>query len=57
LWQTCSQLIRAKNRKYITEIEFENIKTELLNNSGLLQNIISYLQKSNVKGVRKKSSK
>lgn len=52
-----SQLIRAVDRKYITETEFENIKIELLNISGLLQNMISYLQKSNVDGVRKKVEK
>jgi four helix bundle protein len=49
-----SQLIRALDRNYLTNIEFENIKKELLNISGLLQNMISYLQKSNVDGVRKK---
>ena len=49
-----SQIIRALDRKYITEIEFENIKTEILNISGLLQNMISYLQKSTVAGLRKK---
>lgn len=48
-----SQIIRA-DRNYITEIEFENIKQELLNISGLIQNMISYLQKSDVAGSRKK---
>ncbi len=40
-----------------SKAEFENIKKELLNISGLLQNMIGYLQKSNVDGVRKKVEK
>lgn len=51
-----SQLYRAFDRKFITEIEFENLKTSVLNISGLLQNLIKYLQNSNVAGVRKKAN-
>ncbi len=49
-----SQLIRAFDRNYINQNEFQNIKQELLNISGLLQNMIGYLQKSNIAGTRKK---
>lgn len=49
-----SQLTRAFDRNYITDKEFQNIKQELLNVSGLLQNMIGYLQKSNIAGTRKK---
>jgi hypothetical protein len=48
-------LIRAIDRNYITRVEFNEIKQELLNISGLLQNMISYLQKSNIAGTRKKT--
>ncbi len=51
-----SQLYRALDRKYLTDEVFETIKTSVLQISGLLQNFIAYLQKSEVPGVRKKGA-
>ena len=48
-----SQLYRALDRKYITNEEFEVLKKMVVNISGLIQNLIKYLQKSMVAGVRK----
>lgn len=49
-----SQLYRAFDRNFITEKEFEHLKIEVLQISGLIQNFISYLQNSEVAGIRKK---
>ncbi len=49
-----SQLFRAFDRSFITEKEFEDLKTLVLQISGLIQNFISYLQNSEVSGIRKK---
>lgn len=51
-----SQLYRAFERNFISETEFNSLKTTVLQISGLLQNFIGYLQKSEVPGVRKKVS-
>jgi len=51
-----SQLYRAFDRNFITEAEFDHLKSTVLQISGLLQNFIGYLQKSEVSGVRKKIS-
>jgi four helix bundle protein len=51
-----SQLHRAFDRNYISSVEFENLKILVLQISGLLQNFISYLQISEVQGIRKKSA-
>jgi four helix bundle protein len=49
-----SQLYRAFDRNFISEKEFEDFKILVLQISGLIQNFISYLQNSEVAGVRKK---
>ncbi|MBP6023567.1 four helix bundle protein [Ferruginibacter sp.] len=49
-----SQLYRAFDRSFIAEKEFEDLKILVLQTSGLIQNFISYLQNSEVAGVRKK---
>lgn len=49
-----SQLYCAYDRNFITTDEFEDLKKQVLNISGLIQNFIKYLLKSEVAGVRKK---
>ena len=49
-----SQLYWAFDRNFITEEEFEDFKILVLQTSGLIQNFISYLQNSEVAGIRKK---
>ena len=49
-----SQLHRAFDRSCITEVEFEELKNAVLKISGLLQNLIKYLQQCEVAGIRKK---
>ncbi len=49
-----SRFYRALDRNYITENEFNSLKSEVLKISGLIQNIINYLQKSDIGGIRKK---
>ena len=49
-----SQLLRAFDRDFISEKEFEELKILVLQISGLIQNFISYLQNSEVAGIRKK---
>src|SRR4030095_100756 len=50
-----SQLYRALDRKFITQEEFAMLKEHALQASGLVQNFISYLQRSQIQGIRKKS--
>lgn len=50
-----SQLYRAMDRKFILQEEFNMIQELVLQISGLLQNFISYLQKTEIQGIRKKS--
>jgi len=50
-----SQLYRALDRNFILQEEFDMLKALVLQISGLLQNFITYLQKSQIQGVRKKS--
>lgn len=49
-----SQLYRALDRNYISEDEFEMLKKSIMNISGLIQNLIRYLQKTKIEGTRKK---
>ena len=49
-----SQLYRASDRKYIDQSEFDQIRKLLIETSGLIQKLISYLLKSEVGGVRRK---
>lgn len=51
-----SQLYRALDRKFLTETEFNELKILVLNISGLIQNFITYLQNSEIDGVRKKAA-
>ncbi len=50
-----SQLYRALDRSFISQTEFDTLKILALQISGLIQKFISYLQKTNIAGVRKKS--
>ncbi|MFM2358274.1 MAG: hypothetical protein RLY16_267 [Bacteroidota bacterium] len=52
-----SQLYRCIDRKIITESEFQHLFSEVQSISGLIQKFISYLQKSEVAGIRKKDVK
>ena len=49
-----SQLYRASDRKYIEQSEFDQIRKLLIETSGLIQKLISYLLNSEVGGVRRK---
>ncbi len=49
-----SQLYRALDRKYITQIEIEELFVLATRISAMIQKFIEYLQKTEVKGVRKK---
>jgi len=51
-----SQLYRALDRSYISQPEFEELKAALMQISGLIQKFISYLQQSDINGVRKKTA-
>jgi len=50
-----SQLYRSMDRKFILQEEFNMLQELALQISGLLQNFISYLQKTEIQGIRKKS--
>ncbi len=50
-----SQLIRAFDRNYIEQIEFETIYEKLINESIKIKNFISYLNKSSMRGNKFKS--
>jgi len=49
-------LYRALDRSYINQSEFEELKAALMQISGLIQKFISYLQQSDINGVRKKAA-
>jgi four helix bundle protein len=52
--ELCSQLYRAFDRNYLSQNEFESFRQSVMNISGRIQNLISYLQKTDIEGVRKK---
>jgi four helix bundle protein len=49
-----SQLYQAFDRAYINEAEFEELKSNVVQISGLIQKLIAYLQQSDINGIRKK---
>lgn len=49
-----SQLYRALDRKYINQEQFEELYLMVIRISAMLQKFITYLLKSDVKGLRKK---
>jgi four helix bundle protein len=49
-----SQLYRAFDRKYISQQQFDDFYIMAVRISAMLQKLIEYLQKSQVKGIRKK---
>jgi len=49
-------LYRALDRSYINQSEFDELKAALMQISGLIQKFISYLQQSDINGVRKKAA-
>ena len=49
-----SQLYRALDRKYISPEQFEELYLMMVRISAMLQKFISYLLKTDVKGLRKK---
>ena len=50
-----SQLYRALDRNYIDQEQFDDLAVMAIRISAMLQKLIEYLQKTNVKGVRKKN--
>lgn len=49
-----SQLYRAFDRKYLTKDQFDEFYILAVRISAMIQKLIEYLQKTEVKGVRKK---
>jgi four helix bundle protein len=49
-----SQLVRAFDRQYVTETEFNSIYNKLVNESIKIKNFMDYLKKSNIKGNKYK---
>jgi len=49
-----SQIYRALDRNYITQLQFDEYYIFLVRLSAMLQKMIAYLQKTTVQGLRKK---
>ena len=49
-----SQLYRTFDRNFLTVEEFDDLKSRVISISGLIQNLIKYLQGSNMQGIRRK---
>ncbi len=52
--ETRSQLIRAHDRQYISETEFNTIYNKLADKSIKIKNFMTYLKRSNMKGNKYK---
>lgn len=50
-----SQLYRALDRKYVSEIEFNNLSSKAIKISALIQKLINYLKSSDFKGAKYKA--
>lgn len=50
-----SQLYRSLDRKYINQIEFEDLSVHAKKISSLIQKLISYLETSETKGIKYKN--
>ena len=50
-----SQLYRSLDRKYINESEFEDLSIHAKKISSLIQKLISYLEQSEIKGIKYKT--
>lgn len=49
-----SQLYRAKDRNYLTQLEFDELYNLATHISSCIEKFIQYLQKTDLKGVRRK---
>lgn len=49
-----SQLYRALDRKYLLQNQFDELYVMAVRTSAMIQKFIGYLQKTEIKGVRKK---
>ena len=52
--EVMSQLYRTRNRAYITEEEFSELYQSADEISGMVQNLVHYLRKSGLKGIKYK---
>ena len=50
-----SQVYRALDRNFLTEEEFEKLKSKVITISSMIQKLIAYLQQSEIQGIRRKS--
>ncbi len=56
LGETRSQIYRTSDAGHITEAKFDELRNDCLHLSGQLSNFISYLHKSEIQGLKKKTS-
>lgn len=49
-----SQLYRALDRNYLTQIEFDDLKEQAMHISRLIQKLIGYLQNTTIGGTRRR---
>jgi four helix bundle protein len=55
LGETRSQVHRCFDSKFITELKYNELINDCLNLSGQIANLITYLHKSEIQGLKKKS--